>query len=224
MVYFGEFKRYPIIYGVATRHGALDDFLKEIGITDSRLAYLEQIHGANVLKIDRKTNLSIPLRGCDGAVTNLKDTALIVLSADCLPIFLYDPIKDAIGITHAGWRGTYEGIAKNVVNAMKSNFKTGASSIIVGLGPAIRQCCYEVKSEFLGRFPNSVVKRAHKFYFDLVGENVEQLLAAGVSSKNIFDCEVCTSCSNDKFYSYRREGEKAGRMASVIMLKEKGNV
>jgi len=105
---------------------------------------------------------------------------------------------------------------------MKSNFKSDPSQILVGLGPAIRQCCYEVNSEFLERFPSSVVKRAHKFYFDLAGENVEQLLACGVSSKNIFDCEICTSCNNDRFYSYRREGERAGRMASVIMLKEKG--
>lgn len=221
MAYFEEFKRYPIVYGVATRDKSRSDFLKEIGTVNSRLVYLEQIHRAKVIKVDSKTDLSVPLQECDGAITNLRDIALIVLTADCLPIFLYDPVKGAVGIAHAGWRGTSEGIAKNVVNAMKSNFKTDASCIIVGLGPAIRQCCYEVKSEFQGWFPNSVAKRAHKFYFDLVGENVEQLLDVGVSSKNIFDCEICTSCSNDKYYSYRKEGEKAGRVASVIMLKGK---
>lgn len=219
MTCFEEFKKFPIVYGIATRDKSRDDFLKEIISIDSRLVYLEQVHGAKILRASSKTDFSAPLRGCDGAVTDEIGVALIVLTADCLPIFLYDPIKSAIGIVHAGWRSTYEGIAKNIVNSMKSNFKSDASSIVVGLGPAIRQCCYEVKSEFLGRFPNSVAKRAHKFYFDLAGENVEQLLAAGVSSKNIFDCEICTSCNNDKFYSYRREGEKAGRVASVIMLK-----
>ncbi|MFH1778934.1 MAG: peptidoglycan editing factor PgeF [Candidatus Omnitrophota bacterium] len=222
MVVFEGFKKYPIVYGVATRHSTLDDFLKKIGVVNSRLAFLEQIHRAKVLRIDSKTDLSAPLSECDGAVTDLKNIAMIVLTADCLPIFLYDPFKSAIGIAHAGWRGTYDGIVKNILNAMKLNFKSDPSQMLIGLGPAIRQCCYEVSSEFLGRFPNSVVKRAHKFYFDLVGENVEQLLAQGASSKNIFDCEICTSCSDDRFYSYRRENERAGRMASVIMLKEKG--
>lgn len=219
MTYFEDFKKYPIVYGITARGQNRDDFLKGIGVVNSRSAYLEQVHQAKILKVDSKTDLSAPLRECDGAVTNVNGIALIVLTADCLPIFLYDPIKGAIGIAHAGWRSTSEGIAKNIVDAMKSNFKSDASSIVVGLGPSIRQCCYEVKSEFLGRFPNSVSKRAHRFYFDLAGENVGQLLSMGVSSKNIFDCEICTSCSNDKFYSYRREGEKAGRMASVIMLK-----
>ncbi len=220
MIEFEGFKKYPIVYGVATRHITLDDFLNEVGIDNSRLAYLEQIHRAKVLNIDSKTKLTAPLRECDGAITNLRDIAIVVLTADCLPIFLYDPVKCVIAIAHAGWRGTYEGIANNILNLMKSNFKSDISQVLVGLGPAIRQCCYEVKSEFLGRFPNSVVKVAHRFYFDLVGENVRQLLACGISSKNIFDCGICTSCSNDKYYSYRREGEKAGRMAAVIMLKE----
>lgn len=219
MIYFNEFKKHPLFHGVTTRRERLEDFLKEGKITNLRLAYLEQNHRAKILRIDARTDLSAPLKQCDGAVTNLKTIAMVVLTADCLPIFLFDPIKGAIGIAHAGWRGTDERIAKNITDAMKGNFKSDASQILVGLGPAIRQCCYEVKSDFLERFPNSTVKMAHKFYFDLIGENVEQLLAAGISSKNIFDCGICTSCSNDEFYSYRKEGEKAGRMSSFIMLK-----
>lgn len=221
MVYFEAFKKYPIIHGVATRDKTLNDFLQELRISNSRLAYLEQVHRAKVLRIDKRTDLSVPLHECDGAITDLSGIAIIVLTADCLPIFLYDPIKGVIGIAHAGWRSTYEGIAKDMLNAMKSNFKSDASEVLVGLGPAIRQCCYEVKSEFSMRFPNSVIKVAHKYYFDLIGENVEQLLDAGVASKNIFDCNICTSCNNERFYSYRIESEKAGRMASVIMLKER---
>lgn len=219
MIAFEGFKNYLLIYGISTRDRSRGNFFDEIGISNSRLVYLEQRHTPRVLRVNSRTDLSAPLPECDGAVTNLKNMALVVLTADCLPIFLYDPIRGAIGIAHAGWRGTSEEIAKNIVGAMIANFKSSASDIVVGLGPSIRQCCYEVKGEFLGRFPNSVVKRAHKFYFDLAGENVEQLLAAGVSSKNIFDCEICSSCNNDKFYSYRREGKKAGRTASVIMLK-----
>lgn len=219
MVYLEELTRYPIVHGISTRRTRVDDFLKEIGVADLPLAQLEQVHKGQVVKVTSKTNLSSKIAGCDGAITNAKGIALMVLTADCLPIFLYDTDKNAIGIAHAGWRGTAEGISKNVINAMKAEFKSDPAKILVGFGPAIRQCCYEVSSEFLVHFPDSVVKMAHKYYFDLAGENAEQLLSVGVISKNMFDCGICTSCKSDEFYCYRKEKDKTARMASVIMLK-----
>lgn len=221
MVLFEEFKRYPIVHGISDRHLKLEDFVGRLEIKGLPLVRMGQPHKGKILKVDSKACLSEKLEDYDGAVTNLKDVALMVLTADCLPILLFDPIKNIIGIAHAGWRGTSEGIAKNIVNAMKSSFKSDPSQIFVGLGPSIRQCCYEVSSEFLMYFPDSVVKMAHKYYFDLVNENANQLLSAGINSRNIFDCAICTSCRNNDFYSYRKEKEKAGRMASIVMLKTK---
>lgn len=219
MVYLEELNRYPIVHGISTRRTKVDDFLKEIGVVDLPTAKLEQVHKGKVVKVTPKTDLSSKIAGCDGAITNARGIALMVMTADCLPVFLYDPDKNAIGIAHAGWRSTLEGIAKNIVNAMKAKFKSDPAKILVGFGPAIRQCCYEVSSEFLAHFPDSVVKMAHKYYFDLAGENAEQLLSAGVISKNMFDCGICTSCKNEEFYCYRKEKDKTARMASVIMLK-----
>jgi len=219
MVYLEELNRYPIVHGISTRRTKIDDFLNEIGIAGLALAKLEQVHKGKVIKVTSNTDLSSKIAGCDGAITNAKGIALMVLTADCLPVFLYDPDKHAIGIAHAGWRSTLEGIAKNVVGAMKSEFKSDPAKILVGFGPAIRQCCYEVSREFLVHFPESVVKMAHKYYFDLAGENAEQLLSVGIISKNMFDCGICTSCRSDDFFCYRKEKENAGRMASVIMLK-----
>lgn len=219
MVYLEELNKYPIAHGVSDRRTKLEDFLKALGVTDLPLAKLEQVHKGKVVKVTSKTDLSSKIAGCDGAITNTKGIALMVLTADCLPIFFYDPERNAIGIAHAGWRGTLEGIAKNIVNAMKAEFKSDPARILVGFGPAIRQCCYEVSREFLVRFPESVVKMAHKYYFDLAGENAERLLSAGATSKNMFDCGICTSCRSDEFYCYRKEEDKTARMASVIMLK-----
>lgn len=219
MVNFEIFESHPIICGASTRRTERGDFLRELGIEKSSLARLEQVHKGKVVKIGKKTVLSKEISGCDAAVTDVKGIALSVRTADCLPIFLYDPLNGAIGIAHAGWRSTKERLAGNTVEAMNENFKSEPSRMIIGLGPAIRQCCYEVNSEFLVHFPDSVVKMAHRYYFDLVGENVEQLISCGVLSKNIYDCGVCTSCRNDEFYSYRREKDKAGRILSVIMLK-----
>ncbi len=219
MIYLEELKRYPVVHGTSDRRTKMDDFLKEISAADLPLAKLEQVHKGKVAKVTSKTDLSSKISGCDGAITNIKGVALMVLTADCLPIFLYDPAKHAIGIAHAGWRSTLDGIAKNVVNVMKAEFRSDPGKILVGFGPAIRQCCYEVNREFLVHFPDSVVKMAHKYYFDLAGENAEQLLSAGIISKNMFDCSICTSCRSDEFFCYRKEKENAGRMASVIMLK-----
>jgi YfiH family protein len=219
MVYLEELKRYPIAHGVSDRRTKLEDFLKTLGAAEPRLAKLEQVHKGKVANVTAKTDLSSKIAGCDGAITNAKGVALMVMTADCLPIFLYDPEKHAIGIAHAGWRGTAEGIAKNVVNAMKAEFGSEPAKILIGFGPAIRQCCYEVSREFLVHFPGSVVKMAHKYYFDLAGENAEQLLSLGVNTKNMFDCGICTSCRSDEFYCYRKEADKTARMASVIMLK-----
>ena len=198
-----------------TAHG---DFLKSLGIENKPIVRLQQVHGGRAVRIDAKTDISAEIPGADAAVTNVKGVVLSVRTADCLPVFFYDPEHAAIGIAHAGWRSTKERISPAVAGLMESAYKSDPSKLIVGFGPALRQCCYEVKSEFLVHFPDSVVKMAHRHYFDIAGENAEQLLSCGVGSKNIFDCGICTSCRNTEFFSYRKEKDAAGRMLSVIML------
>ena len=195
------------------------EFLKRLGIKEGRLARLQQVHAGTVVKVTGKTGLSAEIPGADAAVTDVKGTALSVRTADCLPVFFHDPERGAIGIAHAGWRSTKERISPAVVRMMASEYKSDPSKLVISFGPALRQCCYEVNTEFLVHFPDSVVKMAHKHFFDIAGENAEQLLAAGVASKNIYDCGICTSCRNAEYFSYRKEKDAAGRMLSVIMLR-----
>jgi YfiH family protein len=159
------------------------------------------------------------ISGTDALITDRKNIPLTVFTADCLSIFLYDPLTPAIGLVHAGWRSTKEGIASKAVRLMKEKFNTDLSRLVAAFGPNIQNCCYGVGEEFKDYFGVYVREEGGKYYFDLSGFNRKQLWAAGVNEANIFDYGVCTCCNYNEFFSYRREKEYCGRMISVIMLK-----
>lgn len=200
-------------------------FLKPFGINYKNLVCAKQPHHKKIalIKCNQKgrgaSNFNSAIKGADGLVTKEKNLPLAVFNADCLSIFLYDPNSKAIGLLHAGWRGTSKKIAENAILKMKKSFGTKPADLIIGFGPAIRKCCYEVGNGFKRYFPEDLIKRGNKLYMDLISANLKQLIKNGVKNKNIFDCKICTSCQNKNFFSYRREGEKVGRMMSLTMLK-----
>ena len=201
-------------------------FLSQLGADYKNLVCAKQVHKGGVVRLAAKdkgggsVNFKDTLPNCDGMITNQKDLPLAVLTADCLSIFLYDIKNSAIGILHAGWRGTYKNIVKSALSLMNKSFKTEPRNLIVALGPAIRSCCYEVGSEFKKYFPNNLLKRKDRLYLDLIGINKKILINLGVKKKNILDSNICTSCRNKDFFSYRKEGDSAGRMISLIALKK----
>lgn len=203
-------------------------FLENLGINYRDLVTAGQVHGKRVVLVDQRhrgkgaLSKASRLEEVDGFITAEKNLPLAVFTADCLSIFLFDPKKRIVGLVHAGWQGTYQKIASAAVKLMQQRFKTQPKDLLVGLGPAIRKCCYEVGENFQRFFSLGIIKRREKTYLDLIANNKEQLINSGVKKKNIIDCEICTACQNEKFFSYRREGEKAGRMMSVIMLKGDG--
>ena len=150
--------------------------------------------------------------GTDAFITDQLHIPLAVFTADCLSVFLYDPAVPSIGIVHAGWRGTKEGVVTAAIQKMRELFGIDTDYLQVAFGPAIRQCCYEVGEEFNGFFPDEVISRNGKYYFDIAEANKRQVCAAGVKQKYIFDAHFCTACHPDTFFSYRREGKGCGRM------------
>ena len=100
---------------------------------------------------------------------------------------------------------------------MQETWGTCPEDLMVAFGPHIRVCCYEVGEECAVEFPKEVVARGNTLYLDLSLVNKEQLVGLGVLAQNISGCNTCTCC-NDRFFSYRREGEKAGRHLSLIMI------
>jgi YfiH family protein len=132
---------------------------------------------------------------------------------------LYDPYQKAIGAVHAGWKGTTHSIVKRAVLKMKEEYKTDPSQILAFIGPSAGVCCYEVGEEVAVMFENKVVNyNSKKAYVDLKEANRLQLQQLGVLERNIEVSTHCTICEMKSFHSYRRDGQKAGRMIATIYM------
>lgn len=163
----------------------------------------------------------------DGLVTDKRGIALFTFYADCVPLFFLDEKKHVVGVAHAGWRGTVGKIGEKMISLMKKTYNSDPKDILVGIGPSIGSCCYEVgfdvACEFRENFRDTshilVPKEDDKWSLDLWEANKTVLLESGISRENISVSELCTSCKSDEFFSYRVEDGKTGRMSAAIMLK-----
>jgi len=219
-------KNMSLCYGDTA--GSLDNrrrFLGPLGIDYRDLTGAKQVHGDHVVCVRGKDkgkgalSYDSAIENTDALITAEKGLPLAILTADCLSVFLYDPGHQAIGLVHAGWRGSQKGICVKAVEAMREYFQSDPLSLRAGFGPSIRQCCFETGEELEEAFPQDIVKRDGRFYLDLPGVNFRQLLKVGLKQKNIFDPLLCTFCQADDFFSFRREKDSSGRILSVIMLK-----
>lgn len=194
------------------------EFLKSIGIDYSNMVSAQQVHGSGVAFASGADRGKI-ISNTDSFVTNLENTALAVFTADCLPVFIYDKKNNAIGLAHAGWRGTKDKIVIKTIELMRQRFGTRAQDLICAFGPGIGVCCYEVGAEVARYFTKGVTLRNANLYLDLAGINSEQLYNLGLTEAQIENSRICTACSVNQFFSYRREKDNAGRIMSVMILK-----
>ncbi len=185
-----------------------------------------QVHSNKIVNLDnflldKKWN-DLKLNA-DGFVTSRANIMLNILTADCVALLSYDANAKIIGAAHAGWKGTKENIAKNLIDSM---VKLGANidNIIVAMSPSIRACCYEVDenvSKYFLDFEDGIVKTAKgKWHLDLSIINKEKLLNIGIKEKNIDIVPTCTSCNSDKYFSYRKQNNCSGRFISFIGRRE----
>ena len=200
-------------------------FLDKLGIDYRFLVCAKQVHGKNIEYITEEKKGSGALdygssiSDTDGFISDKKNIPIAILTADCLSIFIYDPVRPAVAILHAGWRGTEKNIAAEGVRVMRERFGSSPDELLVGFGPSIRSCCFEVDKDFKSNFPFGLVNRGGRIFMDIALINREQLKAGGVKEENIFDPGLCTFSENKDFFSFRKEAESAGRMISVIMLR-----
>lgn len=184
-----------------------------------------QVHGDGIFfaKIAHKgrgiLERETAIAATDALVTNSRRLPLSVLTADCLPIFIFDYNKAAMGMIHAGWRGINKGIISKTIRFMIDHLGAQPSHLLVVMGPSIRSCCYEVGREFWDYFHDFIVQRGKKTYFDLQAAAISQLAACGVGMGAIHDSFICTSCQNAEFFSYRKEGLKAGRTMFAVEMR-----
>jgi YfiH family protein len=211
----------------ADTKGSLDNrrnFLESLGIDQDSLVCTKQIHGVEVKRVNSLQKGSgaliyeTALPDVDALITDEKNVPLAIFTADCLPIFLFDPQTRSIGLVHAGWRGTHGRIAQKTIEAMKKEFHARPENVCVQFGPAIRSCCYQVSKDFQDKFPGDIDQQGESFFLDLSGANRKQLNLSGVRPVNIFDCAICTSCHNAEYFSFRKEKNSSGRMMSVMAL------
>jgi YfiH family protein len=183
--------------------------------------FMNQVHGNTVAVIESDRELVLP--ETDGMITKRKDLPLAIITADCLPVLLYDPEKEVIGVAHAGRKGLLNGVIHKVVSGMQSMYGSESKDIIVGIGPSIEKECYEVDekiiTEFHDTFPsfiNMSVQKENKYFLDLRAIALQSLQKEGILGKNIEISDICTK-DDERFFSYRR-GNENGRFVSVISL------
>ena len=167
-------------------------------------------------------SLENAVEDCDALLSNQKGLVLCILTADCVPILLYDKKKQVVGAVHAGWKGTQARIVSKTIEQMKEVYDSCVEDIVVGIGPAIGSCCYEVGEDVAEHFfdvPEGLSKKGEKYMLDLPWINKQQLLKLGLKEEHIEMSSLCTACQVDRYFSYRKEKGCDGRFMSVIGLK-----
>lgn len=221
-----HFKNMSLVYGDTKASLAnRKNFLAPLGIDYRDLICAKQVHSDNIRYVTEtdkgKGALSFDtsLADTDALVTDKRNLPIAIFTADCLSIFLYDPVRPAVGLVHAGWRSSKENIAAKTIRFMQEIFQTEPARVRALFGPAIGECCYEVGKDMDEYFAGRLTERNNRYYLDLAGINKRQLFDSGVKPDNVASVDVCTSCRNEDFFSYRREKETCARIMSVMMLK-----
>ena len=207
-------------------------FLSAVGASGKAFAMCDQVHGDTVRAIttaDVKGDLYGKLHyEADGMMTAIPGVALVVFSADCIPVLLYDSVRRVIAAVHSGWRGTAAGIVTRAVERMGQVYGCRPENILAAIGPGIGPCCFETHEDVPNAMMAAVaspalpfikIKENGKFSVDLKGINAKRLELAGLDPANIAVCRDCTACIEEKYWSHRRQGTERGSMAAVIELR-----
>ena len=194
-------------------------FLAAVQMTGWPVPKLKQTHSSIVRDLRDTLSASQPIEG-DGAITGLRGLALGVEIADCVPILIADRNARVVAAIHSGWRGTAARIAENAVRIIVGTYSVQPGDLTAVIGPHNAVCCYEVGEEVVAAIndPDAISRKNEwpKPHLNQALANKRQLMAAGIPDGQIVVSNLCTQCRADLFYSYRREGKRAGRLLSVI--------
>lgn len=193
-----------------------DIFFDNLGINQSLLAIPQQIHSDNVQIV----NLPGYYKNTDGLITKTKNIFLIISTADCYPVMIYDRSKEVVGAIHSGWRGTQNGIVTKALNLFINEFSSEPEDLIIYVGAGICSEHFEVGKEVAEMFePEYVINSSGKYYVNLQYKILHQIKSFEIPDTNIESSRDCTYHNNILLHSYRRDKEKSGRMFSVIGMK-----
>lgn len=220
-----------------SREAVMENFLRfcrALDIDPNDTVFSDQVHGDRVMVVgsdDRGKGAfrESDIRHADGLMTREARVALVTFYADCVPLFFLDPIRKAIALSHAGWRGTVARIGAKTLEKMSREFGTRPEECLIGIGPSIGPCCFEVDlpvaqqfAKAFDKYDDMIIKpglEPGKYQIDLWMANALQLKDMGVPPRNITVAGMCTSCYQTLFFSHRRDKAHTGRMAAMLMLK-----
>jgi hypothetical protein len=205
----------------------------ELGLDPNSLTAAKQVHGENIACVTPHQrgmgalcyDNAIP--ATDALVTDVPDLPLGIFTADCVPVFLYDPVKTAVGVVHAGWRSTVREITSKTVQKMTREFGSNAQDMWAAIGPSIGPCCYEVGEDVLSAFGASFHYASTLFQKTAMGKwhlnlwlaNSFQLRDCGLEEAKIIRLGICSACNCHEYFSARKHGSRTGRTLSLIAVK-----
>jgi YfiH family protein len=202
--------------------------LENLNIDSKELFFVKQVHGDRVFVLDdpQKSADQVEQEEADALITHLTEKPIAVLTADCVPVILYDPEKHVIGVVHAGRKGTQMSIVSKTISTLSRVYGSRPQDVVMAMGPAIGGCCYEVEDPCIAPFQENyrdwkdfvIVRSQSKFMLDLLKANAMDGVRAVIAKENIHQSGECTSCNNERWFSYRKEGT-TGRIVSLAMLR-----
>lgn len=212
-------------------------FGKEVGFDPENTVCSFQTHTTNVKRVGKESCGSGFARerdfmDVDGLITDEPEIVLTTFYADCVPLYFYDPVHHAIGLSHSGWKGTVGNIAKETVEQMTKAFGSDPADMICAIGPSICQDCYEVTGDVIDRFKEAYPEEEWASLFYEKEDRVHYQLnlwracylnfvSAGVKEENISLPDICTCCNPEILFSHRASHGKRGNLAAFLMLKKR---
>ena len=198
-------------------------FSDKYGFNHDNIVYNTQVHGADVRIVESGDDFTENGREADGLITNLRNTPLLIFTADCVPVVFYDKKQGVVALAHAGWRGTYRDIAGEMIDIMTGKYGCEVVDIKTIIGPSVSVDNYEVSYDLIEKFsvlevPNYYKEIEGKYYLDLWKLNKELLKKCGILEDNIKIIDFCTVRDNDKFFSYRLDNATSKRIGTIIQL------
>ena len=207
-------------------------FAAAVGINPEAVVTAQQVHEDTITIVsadDRGSgakDYSRAFSSTDALATTEPGVPLMLFFADCVPVLFFDPVRRVTAISHAGWKGTVSRIAAKTLTKLQAEFNVNPKDCLIGIGPSIGQCCYEVdqtvinrlQQEFTNTWSNFTLPKNNRWQLDLWELNRRQLLEVGASEDNIVVSGICTSCNTQLYYSHRAEHGATGRLAAVVQL------
>ena len=198
-------------------------FSDKYGFNHDNIVYNTQVHGADVRIVESGDDFTENGKEADGLITNLRNTPLLIFTADCVPVVFYDIKQGVVSLAHAGWRGTYGNITGEIVSIMCNKYGCKVEDVKTIIGPSISVDNYEVSYDLIEKFSSLEIQGYYKevdgkYYLDLWKLNKELLKKCGILEDNIKIIDFCTVRDNDKFFSYRLDNATPKRIGTIIQL------